>query len=147
MEMEQEFLDDAQKHPVLGPNYFVGRKIAREFIAKFETEQFKPLIENFARQFEDKVWGDFLDHLLSDTETNLSNAIWRRVDICIEALMTGKHWAMERYALQAKYGDGENIRKAVARHVPFEIIGGRIADLEKENADLKKSINTLRGML
>jgi len=54
---------------------------------------------------------------------------------------------MERYALQAKYGDGENIRKAVARHVPFEIIGGRIADLEKENADLKKSINTLRGML
>ena len=147
MEMEQEFLDDAKEYPTLGPNYFVGRRIAKEFMVNFETEMFKPLIDQFSKQFIDVVWEAFLDHLLDDTEHNLQNAIWRRIDICIEALMTGKHWAIERYALQAKYGEGVAIRKAVAEHIPHDIINARIVDLEKENADLKKSINTLRGML
>lgn len=139
-----QFIKEGERHPALGPNYFFARDVAEQFMSGFEAEHFKPLIEGFAKQFTDSVWTSIVDHFLSDTESNLQHAIWRRVDYCIEALMTGEHWAVEKYALADKYQSGQKVREAVAKHVPREIMDGRIADLEGKVKHLEESLRYAR---
>lgn len=134
-----EDLKDAEKHPVLGPAYFDARRISRGILEKFEAEDFKPLIDKVAGEIHTKLWSDVESYLLSDTECNVQGEMYRMVDNCVEALLTGKEWALQRYALTGNF-DGEIIRKKILEHAPEELKAGRISDLEKEVESLKKDL-------
>lgn len=141
--LTQEDHANADRYEVLGPHYFAARRVAEQFISKFTSEQFQPLIDEFAKQFSDKLQGDLDDYLLSNSEMNIHGSLWRMVDDVVKALLGGNRWAFERYALGSRY-DCEHIRKAIAAHIPREIQDARIADLEAECARLKEDNAWLR---
>lgn len=138
-----EELAEATKWDTLGPEYFGARKAATEFMAKFEADQFKPMVDSFVGEFRDKLWSDITDFLLSDTESNLHMAVARMVKGTVEALLTGEEWALRRYPLAAEY-DADKIRKAIAEHVGDEVARLRIEALEKEIEDLKQRLEWSR---
>jgi hypothetical protein len=139
----QEDHEKAADCSTLGPHYFTARRVAEQFISKFETEQFKPLIDDFAKQFADKLQSDLDDYLLSNAEMNVQGTMWRMVDDVVKAILGGNRWALERYALGPRY-DHDAVRKAVAAHIPRELQDRRIADLEDEIKRLKQDIEWLR---
>jgi hypothetical protein len=94
-------------------------------------------------KIREKVWDDFRDYLVMDTEQNAAGAIRGMVTDTVKALLSGDRWALERYPLAASY-DADKIRAAIAAHIPDEIAKARIADLEKQVADLWQSIDWLR---
>jgi hypothetical protein len=133
-----EAMTEAAKYPTLGPAYFEARPIVEKHMEKFEAEHFQPLIGEFVKKFQDKLWDSVRDHLLSDTEMNIHGEAYRMVDDCVAALLSGERWAIERYVL-GKYSQ-EKIRAAVAQHIPQELQGARVADLEKEVERLRKDL-------
>lgn len=138
-----EHVQSAEGYENLGPAYFAARDIAQRYMEKFKGEHFTPLVAEFASKFRDKIWGDVDDFLVGDTESNLHSQIWRMVDEVVLAIL-GKHeWAYKKYALGSKY-DCEEIREKVAKLIPKEIQDARIADLENEVKDLKKSLEWAR---
>lgn len=141
--IDAQDLASGAEHPVLGPHYFAARKAAEKFMEKFEAEHFKPLVDKAAALFTEKLWTDLENHLLSDTESNLHSTMWRQIDASVEALLSGQQWALDRYVLADRY-DCVRIREAVAKHIPAELADKRIADLEKEVADLKRALEYRR---
>lgn len=138
-------LDFGATHPVLGPAYEASSKIAEKFMAGFAEEQFEPLIEKFAREFQDRLWDDLKTSLLSDVESNMQGDLWRMVDGTINALLSGEQWALNRYVMaQARYGDAEKVRAAVAVHLADDLARLRIADLESQLADARDTIERMR---
>ncbi|UPT53158.1 hypothetical protein [Synechococcus phage Ssp-JY42] len=130
-------LAEAKEYPTLGPAYFAARKVAQEFMAPFEAEHFKPLVEKFCGELQDELWSKLEAHLLSDTESNLHSSLWRMVDGTINALLTGQPWALARYVIAAeRYGDAPKVRAAIVEHCREQIAEMRIAELE---AELKKT--------
>lgn len=129
-----------ESNEVLSPAYFYSRDAAEKFMRDFEAEHFKPLLANFVKQFHDELWPKLPEYLATDTEYNLQGLMWRQVDATVEALLSGHKWALDRYCLDCKYGNGEEIRKAVAAHVSKELQDARVADLEKQVEALKKDI-------
>lgn len=142
--MNQEHLDKAADYPGLGPHYFAAADIARKFMEQFEAEHFEPLAKKFADEFYTKALDALQVFLLGNTEANIQGYIWRGVDESVKALLSGQKWAIERYALGDRYNCDE-IRAAVAKHVPVELQNARIADLEKEVERLKESLRITRG--
>lgn len=136
----EKALEEASKFETLGPAYFDAREIVAKHMEKFEPEHFKPLIESFTKQFQDALWDTVRDHLLQDTELNVHGAMYRMVDDCVAALLSGEQWALRRYAL-GKYSQ-EKIREAVARHIPRELQDARIVDLEEEVKRLKDRVRS-----
>lgn len=130
-------------YPSLGPEYFASRRFAEGVMAKFEADHLKPIIESIADQVRDKLWDDARDWLLSDTESNVQGAVREMVNGTVDALLTGKEWAMNRYPY-ADYSRGEEIRAAVAKHGGEELLMRRIADLEAEIAKRDETIRFLR---
>ena len=139
---DEKSLEEAAKHPTLGPAYFEARAIVEKQMAKFEAEQFEPLVEKFTNAFREKLWDDVKDYLLGDTEMNLQSHIYHMVDSCVHAIMGGERWAIERYALQ-KY-DAQKAREAIAKLIPAELQDARIADLEAEVKRLRESLEMYR---
>lgn len=140
---DDDFME-ADGYPTLGPAYFAARRTAEKFMAPFEAEHFKPLVEKFAADFQDKLWSDLEASLLSDVESNLQGSMWRMVDQTVQALLGGNKWALERYALGDKYDCGE-IRAVVAKHIPVELQDKRIAELEAKVAELTADLARERG--
>ena len=144
--MNPEHLKEAEDYPGLGPHYFAARETAKNVMEKFDLEfpeRFEPMAKKFADELYHRALDYFRDYLLSDTEHNVQDVIWRQIDDSVEALMSGERWAIERYCLTDRY-DGEKIREAVAKHIPNELRDKRIDDLEKEVADLKKQLEWAR---
>jgi hypothetical protein len=136
----------AESHPVLGPEYSAARSFMEKFMVGWEDEHLKPLADAIAKEVADKirdrVWDDFRDHLLSDTEQNAAGAMRGMVHDTVKALLGGKRWALDRYPMAERY-DADEIRAAIAKHIPDEIAAARIADLE---AELKKARDDLEWM-
>lgn len=124
---------------VLGPAYFASRRIAERFMAAFEAEHFKTLIDKFAKDFSNELWTGVADHMLSDTESNLTGEMWRMVDRCVEGILSGEQWVLNKYALGERH-NCERVRAAVALHIPRELQDRRILDLEAEVKGLKDSL-------
>lgn len=140
------FWDEDTESPYaasLGPEYHASNRFAEAMIAKFDTEHLQPLVDKVADEFRDKLWGDVADWLLADTEQNVSGAIRHMVEQTVQALLTGKEWAMQRYPY-ADYSKGKDIREAVAKHGGETLLERRVADLEQELAEAKKTIEYLR---
>jgi hypothetical protein len=129
----KEELEFGSQYEALGPEYLGASKAAEEFMAKFEAEQFKPLVDKFIDEFRDRLWSDVNDFLIADTESNLHSAVRRMVEGTVQALLTGEEWAMQRYPY-CDYRDGPKIRERIAGHSGDEIARQRIIDLEREVA-------------
>lgn len=137
---DDEALKLAEQHPTLGVSYAEARKIAERFMASWEAEHLKPLIDKAAENFRDQLWSDIVAWLLADTESNLQGEIRRTVDNIVKGILSGETWAVNKYALGERY-DCEAIRKTLAGLISQELQDKRVADLEEENkrlaADLK----------
>jgi hypothetical protein len=141
-----EDIEDGISHPGLGPSYFAARKIADAFMEPFAAEHFKPLIDKFASEFRDQLWGDLETFLLADTESNLHLSLWRMVDGTINALLTGEAWALQRYVIAAqRYGDAPKVRAAIVEQCREQLAEQRIADLELELERAKEDARRARG--
>jgi hypothetical protein len=140
---DQRHLDEGAKAPSLGPNYFRAREVVGKFMEGFEAEHFEPLLKKFSDEMYGKLLQSVEDYLLSNAEDNLQGELWRGTDEAVKALLSGESWAMERYALGERY-DCEKVRAAVAKYIPTELQDKRIADLEKDNADLRKTLEYMR---
>lgn len=140
-----EHFKEGEQHPTLGPAYFAARAIAERFMASFSEEQFKPLIDNFAKEFNDRLWNDLESSLLSDTESNLQSSMWRMVDQCVAAILSGERWVMEKYALGSRY-DCDKVRETVAKCIPAELQDNRVTDLEAEVERLRREVQFLRNI-
>lgn len=127
----------------LGPEYFASNRLAEAMIAKFDAEHLKPLVDKVADEFRDKLWSDVTDWLLSDTEQNVAGGVRYMVEQTVQALLSGKEWAMQRYPY-ADYSKGEEIRAAVAKHGGDTLLARRVADLEAENVRLSETIERMR---
>lgn len=127
----------------LGPAYFAARRTAERFMADFEAEFFKPLVDDFTKRFADELWGKISEWLLMDTENNLQHKLWHHTDEMVRHVLSGEEWAMKKFVLGDRY-DCEKIRATVAKHIPKELQDARIADLEAKLEQAKKDIAWLR---
>ena len=127
----------------LGPHYFTARRVAEEFMAPFEAEHFKPLIDKFSKDFNEKLWDGVREWLKDDTERNIQSAIWRTVDDIMKGVVSGEKWIADRYALGERY-DCEKARETLARHIPKELQDMRISDLEEKIKSLEESLRWAR---
>jgi hypothetical protein len=141
------FTDDeiaqGKEHAVLGPAYFAARRVCEAAMQDWEAEHLRPLVETIRDKVTDTLWDTIRDSIWSDTEMNLQGKMWDMVDRTVKALLTGERWALERYCLGERY-DQELVRAAIARHIPEEIKGARIADLEALVEKQKRDIEWLR---
>ena len=135
--------EDIAVGPVLGPEYRASQRFAEGVMKGFQDEHLQPLMKIIADEVQDKLWDVARDWLLQDTETNVHGAVRDMVEQTINALLTGKEWAMQRYPY-ADHSKGEEIRKAVAVHGGDELLMRRIADLETEVAKKEETIQWLR---
>lgn len=141
-----EDMECAEQYPALGPQYRHAQRAAERFMAAFEDEHFKPLIGKFAEDFQDKLWSDLTQSLLSDTESNLRYEVQRMVEGTVNALLTGEEWALNFYPLaKAMYGEAPKIRAAIFEQCRDQITDLRVADLEKQVADLTSTVSSLQG--
>jgi hypothetical protein len=137
-EEELEFEEKAKPYSNLGPNYFAAQTIAERFLKNFAVEHFEPLVKHFTEKFRDELWTDITSWLLADTESNLALEIRNRVDRSVNALLEGNPNYIKQYVM-GQYND-EEIRKAIARHIPKELQDLRVLDLEKQVASLTESL-------
>lgn len=129
--------------PVLGPEYRASERFAAGVMKDFQEEHLQPIIKMISDQVNDKLWDVARDWLLTDTEINVAGAVRYMVRQTVDALLTGKQWAMDQYPY-ADYSRGEDIRKAVAAHGSDELLMRRIADLEEELVKRDETIRFLR---
>jgi hypothetical protein len=134
---------EAEADPVLGPAYFAARRASENFMAAFEAEHFKPLIDKFAGDLQDKLWSDLENFLLSDTESNLHTSMWRMVDDVVRAICGGEQWGLQRYALGDRH-DCAKVRETLCRLIPAELQDARVADLEAQLAKVSADLTQAR---
>lgn len=126
----------------LGPAYFASRDIVDEYMKNMNDDSVKDLAKEYADKVYDQVLKTFEAFLLSDASLNLQGRLYQMVDGCVSALLGGDQWALNKYVL-APYNCLE-IRAAVAKHIPQEIMEQRLIDLTKENEQLKESLKWAR---
>lgn len=130
---------EAEGYPVLGPAYFSARRKAAAMVEHLAAEDFEPIIKKAADDFYAKLLDDAQTYLLSNAEDNVQGEIWRAVDQCVQDLLTGKDWALSRYALGDRY-DTKAVRAAVAMLIPAELQDARLVEAEAEITKLKADL-------
>jgi hypothetical protein len=139
-----EDLKQSDHYETLWPAYFAARRAAESLMGEHPSpEPLKKVADKMADELRTAIYQYFEDHMLSDLESNLQHHIRRMVEATVEALLTGKEWAMKQYPL-GPYNRAEEIRAAVAKHGGDELQQKRIADLEKEVARLRESLEWAR---
>ncbi len=149
--MTDIFTDDdmaqAEGYSTVGPQYFAARRVVGSAMAAFTEEHATEIAKGVYKILMDEVYTKFQevleDSILSDAELNLQNTIRNMVERTIIALLSGEEWALNMYPLAKTY-DREKIIKAIAAHVPDEVMQSRIAALEKECADLRRTLDFYR---
>lgn len=135
----KEHIEKAKDYKNLGPVYFSAQDAAKRFIDQWKIEHLEPLVEDICKGIQQKIWRDFEDWLLCDTECNLQSRIKNMVDDVVEAIISGEEWALNRYVLAQSYS-GERVRKGIFENAAEPIINQRIKDLEKELERAKKDL-------
>jgi hypothetical protein len=145
--MDAIHMKQGEQNPALGAAYFSATDAAEKFMAGFEAEQFKPLLEKFVKQmsdqFTDVMWEKFQDWLIDDTQRNVQGHMWRDVDAIVTAILGGEPWILQKYVLGERY-NCEKVRAAIAALIPAELQEKRMADLEAENKSLRESLEIYR---
>lgn len=130
------------KHPTLEPEYTRAHAFAEQLLKEFEAEHFKPIIKKLTDAVGEALWDMVRDRIIEDTAYNVAGHIQGRIESSIAALLGGREWAIQKYAL-GSYRQ-EDIREAVAKAVPKELQDMRIAELEQEVERLKESLGFAR---
>lgn len=135
--------ENSDRYDSLGPEYFAARRMARRFMEAFGADNFKPLIDEFTKRFNDELWTGVVASLIDDTESNIQLETSRMVEGTVRAILSGERWALNRYVLASKYDSG-SVREAVVKHIPKELQDARITDLEAEIAQLRSDLKYYR---
>lgn len=143
---EAELEADSSDYARLGVNYFAAHDIANRVMDKFAAEMFKPLVEKFTKEFQDKLWSVINDWLIEDTQSNIASEINTRIERTIEALLTGNRHYIDQFVLPAYSSHGEAIRAAIAHAIPEELQMRRIKDLEDQVESLTRSLEYRLGV-
>lgn len=133
---------DAQlckEHPSIQPEYTRAHAVAEKVMARFQAEQFEPIVKNLTDHLREHLWDLVRDSIIEDTEQNIAGHIRDRVESSVKALLTGEEWALNKYALH-KY-DHAGIRKKIAEHIPQELQDLRLKEVEAENKRLHEALN------
>lgn len=140
----EDDMTQAEGYPTLGPQYFAARRVVEAAMAAFTEDHAKDIAKGVHKVLMDEVYVKFQevleDGILQDAEMNLQDTIRHMVERTVLALLSGEEWALEMYPLAKAY-DREKIIKAIAAHVPGEVMQSRIATLEKECTDLRQSLD------
>jgi hypothetical protein len=139
----EEDVANVASFPTLGPAWSASRRIAERVMADWQNDAIKPLIDEAVKEIGYRLWEDVQDSLQDDMEHNIAGHIRGMVDETVQALLVGKPWALERYALTGNY-NGDEVRAAIAKHIPIELQEKRIADLEAENKVLSERIEFMQ---
>ena len=142
---EPIFTDKDREHRALGPHYFAAQRIVEASCAGLKSDHAKEIADAVAKQVYDRIQEVTEASLWSDAELNLQGKMWSMVDEIIKGILGGDRDAMERYALAERYRC-EDVRKAIAAHIPQGIMAARITDLEAENKRLQDALNWERGL-
>ena len=134
---------EALEYPCLSPVYFATGEIATQLCGVVEALDLSGPIKAFTDTAYEQLMTAVQDHLLSDANANLHQELVRMVDEAVQAILSGKRWALDRYVTTDRYGSGEHVRKAIAEHFTDEVKAGRIADLEAEVTRLKKRLDAI----
>lgn len=134
-----EIVAEASRYDNLGPAYFASRAFVERYMEGAESASFEPIVRKAADDFYGTLLESVEAHLLSNTECNLQGAVWRQVDEIVLGILSGKKWVMERYALGSRY-DCEDLRAAVAKHIPAELQDKRVGDLKEKVERLEKDL-------
>lgn len=137
--MDQTFIDEAKGYETLGPQYFAAQEAAKRFVEGVNPDIFEPIIKKAAGDLYAQFLDEVQNHLTSNVEDNVQGEIWRGVDDAVQGLITGKEWALERYALTGRY-EGAALRAAICKHIPQELMSQRLIELEAENEKLLKDL-------
>lgn len=128
--------------PTLEPERTRAHAFAEKLLRDFEAEHFRPIIKKLTDAVGEALWDMVRDSLIDDTSRNVAGHIQDRIESSIAALLGGRKWAIEKYAL-GSYRQ-EDIREAVAKAVPKELQDMRIVELEQEVKRLKESLEFAR---
>lgn len=126
--------------PALGPDYKRASDVAERAMSAFEVEHFNPLLDEFQKQFVDKMWDTMTDHLLSDTEMNLQSEMRRIAESSVFALLHGHKGYCHRYVLGDNF-QAEKVREAIFEQFKDDIILKGIQERDEEIKRLKETIN------
>ena len=129
----------AEKYPGLGPHYWPSQRIVEAALKLLTSDAAKVIAERVATEIYQQIVDATQDALWQDAQMNLQSKMWHMVDEIVRAILSGNRDVINRYALENRY-DCEAVRKAVAGHIPQEIMTARIADLEYENERLKDAL-------
>lgn len=133
-------IEFGERHPALGPDYERAKRISERFMANFQEEQFNPLIEEFGKQFVDKMWGDISAWLIADTESNLQSEIRQMADASVLALLEGNKTLLDRYVL----GDGfkpARVREKIFEQFKTDIITKGIKERDERIKHLEEALH------
>jgi hypothetical protein len=144
--LTEEDVAKAKDFASLGAPYFAAQRIVGAALDGLPDNVLQPIVKKFTDAAYEAIQEAVEASIWSDAEHNLQGKFWSGIDEVIDALITGQPWALERYGLCAERytSRAEDIRKAIAAHIPREIMDARIADLEAEVAKLKETIQWLR---
>ena len=129
-----------EQYPTLGPDYERANRVAKRAMAAFTEEHFKPLTDEFAKAFADRLWDDVRDWLLGDTEMNLQSEMRHIAEATVAALLHGHRGYAKRYVLD----DGLNakkIRAAIFEQFKDEIIDKGIQERDAEIERLREALS------
>lgn len=135
----EDFAASEKYNGDIAPWYFASNRIAKALCAEAITEEtMKALAENVAKEVSGAIFDAVSDFLWSGSfEDNMGLMADQLVDDVLEAVVSGNEVLARRIALK-KY-DQHGVRAAIARLIPDEVLQARIADLEREVAELKES--------
>lgn len=143
MDYTPEQTEFAERHLSLGAEYADANEAAERFLAHWKEEHAEKLAEEIMKPVmdavTDKVWDAFRDHILSDTEMNISGYMRDMVEKSVRALIGGQKWANVKYISPEGY-QTEEVRKTLAKMYSDEIKDARIADLERELEQVKERL-------
>lgn len=139
-----EDMVEGAKMPVLGPMYFATRRFVEKSIAGDSSIDVKTLAKRFSDEVYEQILYSLENYLISNAESNVQTYLTNAVDEAVNALLAGHRWGLERYCLSGRYNAAE-VRAAIASHIPEEIKGRRIADLEQQVKNLGEEVARLRA--
>lgn len=124
---------------IIEPEYTRSHVIAERIMARFEAEQFKPLIKKIEDMVSEHLWDMVRDSMLDDATHNIAGEIRHRIEATVEAMLGGKQWAIDKYVLSERY-QYDDIRKQLAALIPDQLQDARIKDLEKRLAIVTENL-------
>jgi hypothetical protein len=118
-----------------------ARRITDEVVNSFGDNDFKGVVAKAVEEFTEQLNKRVEDSLWLDLEHNLHGRFWNGVRQVINGLLTGDEWTLNTYVgAESLLARRPELLKAIAQHIPEEIVGMQVKALEERIAYLEKSV-------